>query len=172
MNKKIFGVFVSLLFIAILTLPMSMVFATTPTPVVGTKLTNLLLVVETTIKETKSGIIITQVTAPLIWEGAISGEGESVARYIYHKPEGMEPAKHSNSVITFEEATVTVGTITRTGGLVIESTSNPAYPFGLWIVVEATGDLAGLHGQGTSDFDSFDFPIMTFSYTGNLHFDP
>lgn len=172
MNRKVLVIAVALMAVAMLAVPISAVYATTPTPVVATNSTNLLLVVETTIKETKSGIIITQVTAPSIWEGAISGESESVARYIYHKPEGMEPAKHSNFVITFEEATVTVGTITRTGGLVIESTSNPAYPFGLWTVVEATGDLAGLHGQGTNDFDSFTFPIMTFSYTGNLHFDP
>lgn len=91
------------------------------------------------------------------WEGAI--EGLCVHEGFMKRGENG----WMHGTYTFESATVTVGSVTATGGLTILG-----WQHGLWRIIEGTGDLSNLHGQGSGE----NIGGVQWSYTGQLHFDP
>ncbi|MEJ2272453.1 MAG: hypothetical protein P8X91_08255, partial [Candidatus Bathyarchaeota archaeon] len=98
------------------------------------------------------------------WSGEITGIATAKATWIVHNaPLITNPDTGSNAhaIITFEDATV----LSETGGLTIklQVAGNDCH----WTIIEGTGDLANVHGQGTASTAT-----EPFTYTGNVHFDP
>lgn len=178
MNKKFLGITI---IVAILALPMSAVMATKPTEIVNSSFTTDIFAITQTPINGPLGtvpIYIFELTGEdcFTYTGAISGTASYSARWMFHGELG-DP----NTVIThngyyiFDDATVTVGDITATGGLVIKAAGNGQHQAGLWkvissdIVIEGTEEPISLHGQG--EFLVTAVP-GTYDVVGQLHFDP
>jgi hypothetical protein len=177
MNKKALGVFVSLLAVAMLVLPMSAVSATKPEDIVAAFTTDILKIVITPIKGPtgKSQITILEMvgTDDQTWTGAISGVASYSGRWVAHGALGTGFVTHTGYYI-FEDATVTVGDITATGGLVIKAAGNKPHEAGIWrvlssdLVDSATDEPINLHGQGEIILQT----MSEYDVVGKLHFDP
>jgi hypothetical protein len=162
MNKKILGVFSSLLVVAILALLMSSAYATPPTPVKFT------MVVDGTSGNTTTDpsgnsttSIVTKSNFKFTCTGGIVGSGSFDVREVVRKG-GLWKTSSGLYVID--------GTVEGKSGTLYIKTSvntrdpNPSY----WRIVSGTDDLANLHGQGT-------FALVIgegLVWTGQVHFDP
>jgi len=156
MNKKILGVFASLLVITILVLQMSAVNATKPTENITWHS------ITTGFPETMSSriagnnIIVTILDSPKLFVGDISGTGSSDFRMVLHE-DGVSTSGITTMDVTYDG---------KSGNLVMKHGS-----IGLWRIISATGELAGLHGQGTIGRDETT-PPGAYTFTGKVHFDP
>ena len=161
MNKKILGVFASLLVVAILALPMSSAYATPPTPVDFT----ITVVTPGDITTDDSGMsdtsIVTKSNFITDCTGDIVGSGSFDNREVVTKG-GADKTSTGLYVID--------GTVDGKSGTLYIKTSvntrdpNPAY----WRIVSGTDDFANLHGQGTFMY----VPGTGLVFTGQAHFDP
>jgi hypothetical protein len=165
MNKKILVFAVALMAVVMVTLPVSLVSATKPMPV-SFSITIIPSGPPSAIKMAgKSDNGITTPESNIILTGGISGTGTYSGRWVIHNsgdPENVFVTSKGRYEI---EATVD----DNSGTLIIEACARsggdkPA----LWRIVGSTGDLAGLHGQGT--FTAVDF--FNYNYVGQVHFDP
>jgi hypothetical protein len=160
MNKKILGVFASLLVVAILALPMSSAYATPPTPVTFT----ISVVTQGDTTPDPSGNSHVSIVNKSNWitacTGYIIGSGTMNVREVVTK--GGDKTSTGLQVID--------GTVDGKSGTLYIKTSvntrdpNPSY----WRIVSGTDDLANLHGQGTFVF----IPGTGMVFTGQVHFDP
>lgn len=164
MNKKMLVVFVSLLVVAMMTLPMSIVFATKPTQVGG------VFWVTPTIPSSPPYIpeelsirplgesgnsILTWTDLLVTFMGSIGGTGFYNA-HVLSKSDGTI---NSHGVVTLTGAWVG----TKTGDLTIKmETYN-------WRIISGTGDLENLHGSGTVIWTS---TTGLYKIDGQIHFDP
>ena len=104
--------------------------------------------------------------------GAIAGEEVDTGSVVIHR-NGLW---FYLGVVSFAEATVDG----RTGGLEMEVIGRRPDAFsewvGTWRITAATGDLVGLHGEGTWAGPGWNpaFPLEhgVVSYSGNIHFEP
>ena len=155
MNRNILGLAVAFMVVAMLALSAVGVYATTPITVIGTITVNADYDLPQR-QAGKSDNVFYTFMGTQDWAGAIVGT-------CVH--EGH--AKKSSTMMgtyTFESATVTVGSVSKTGGLVIGGWQSD----GLWRIISGTGELSNLHGQGTGE----NIGDSKWSYTGQLHFDP
>jgi hypothetical protein len=155
MRKKKFGVFVSLLVVAILAMPMSNVFAIPPTPVTAIHFYVTDYPAEQIDRELgESGNIYrTIVDLPVAFSGPILGVGDYDA-HVLVKPDGTINA---HGVVTLTFAMVDG----KTGTLIIKmETYN-------WRIISGTGNLENLHGKGTVTWVN---PIH-YILDGQIHFD-
>ena len=100
------------------------------------------------------------------WSGDIEGTGIAEARWIIHNAPLMgNPDAWINAyaIITFSDAEV----LGRSGSLTIKLVLIEPKGAGHWTIMEGTGDLANIHGQGIGSTDT-----EPFTYTGMVHFDP
>jgi hypothetical protein len=160
-DKKIFGVFVSLLVAAMLTLPMSIAFASKPDIVVnGVFLWTGAPTFD--VDEYRPNGRIMRGTVPLMYTGDFLGAAEGDFVWNVHTDKGVTGRNfHTINVLAV------FGDDTKTGSLVIllSNTNNK------WRIISGTGDLENIHGTGT--FMSIpSTPAMDFIYTGTVHFDP
>ena len=167
MSKRFFGIFVSLLVVAMLTLTMSEAFATkseTVTAQRAMKYPPMPTRVERDVG--KSGDVIANTVAEHKWTGDIVGICDTDAmRHYHYSPDGSVWI-NVRAVDTFSEATV----MGKTGGLTIRLNMvvdvTETYT-GTWVIIGGTGELANLHGQGTVSG-----PKTAVGYSGQVHFDP
>ena len=159
MNKKILGVFSSLLVVAILALLMSSAYATPPTPF---EFTMSVVAGDTTTDPSGNSdtSIVTKSNFMFTCTGGIVGSGYFDVREVVRKG-GLWKTSTGLYVVD--------GTVGGKSGTLYIKTSvntrdpNPSY----WRIVSATDDLANLHGQGT-------FALVIgqgLVWTGQVHFD-
>ena len=183
MNKKILGAFVAVLTVAMLTLPMSVVFAAKPMDVSGQWFfTGMMVPPYTDIKNAGANRLATQHNTGEYDVGPILGTFE---QHIYMKihfgdpevvknlpPNPMDwPPNNYNWHI---ERTFT-GTVDGKSGTLTMNLeakgSSPGYPgslTGTWVIIGGTDQLANLHGQGTWT----NLGMGRLAYEGKIHFDP
>jgi hypothetical protein len=178
-KRKVLVIVVALMAVAMLALPISAVSATKPTEIVDCSFaTNIAAITVTPIKGPLGTvpIYIFELTGDdcQIWTGDISGTASYSARWVFHgelyAPDTF--ITHTGYYI-FEDATVTVGDITATGGLVIKAAGNKAHIAGAWRVISSdledeSGEPVSLHGQG----EFLEAGIFTYDVVGQLHLDP
>lgn len=162
MNKKIFGVSISLLLVALLTMSMAPVSATKPVPVSG----QIMILGATNIVQNPAGNsanFITTLNLNGMFTGSITGLYTSESRWVTHNAGTADQWTHALGVDTISPATV----MGKTGTLTFMINGKTGEG-GTWVIIGGTGDLANLHGQGTYT------PVSTYvmSYEGQLHFDP
>ena len=174
MKKKILGVFVSLLVVVMLVLSMSTAYAKKPYEVSGTIVSG---AASPSIRYAGINTFMSFNTAS-VWTGDtaddISGTTIGTQTWILH---GNEKNPHMNIPdVKLFFTTATVGGLT--GQLTIRLrllfanpalNPNPNFPsHGTWRIIDATGDLEGLHGGGEWIY----IPRVVNRYEGTIHFDP
>jgi len=98
------------------------------------------------------------------WSGDIEGTGTTEAKWIIHNaplignPDAWVKA---HAIITFSDVMVMGKSGTLTIELVLSGTK------GHWTIMDGTGELANIHGEGTGSTAT-----EPFTYTGLIHFDP
>jgi len=106
----------------------------------------------------KSDNVIIDVSVIMVYEGGIAGKGIEEGRWIVHNY-GL-PSRWDNAIgVTTLIDAVVEG---KKGDLTIK------HGYGVWRIISGTGELANLHGEGTSEIISF--PL--FAYIGQVHFAP
>ena len=99
------------------------------------------------------------------WSGDIEGVGIAEARWTIHNAPLFSPDAWINAyaIITFTDVTV----LERSGSLTIKLVMQGAEDVGHWTIMEGTGELANIHGQGWGSIET-----DPFIYTGLVNFDP
>jgi len=101
----------------------------------------------------ESDNVITEAVHNLAWTGDFEGTCIMEVRLVFH-----EEGYNYQEIVTFT-GTVSgehTGTLTIVGGQ------------GNWRIIGGTGELSNLHGQGKMELTG----IATFTFTGQVHFDP
>jgi hypothetical protein len=162
MNKKILGVFVSLFVVAMLTLPMSTVYATKPMFVQGTMSPAGVPTIVTSTPGNSDNTVVDISDAPQTWTGSFVGSAVAQIHWNVHKSsdEGA-PGYHVSGKSSYTLDVVYDG---KEGTLTIKAAQAH------WRIISGTGELANLRGTGTFEFINLD--IMLLSYEGQVHFDP
>jgi len=169
MNKKILGVFVSLLAIAMLALPMSMVYAKNDTNDKFTAVSGTIYLLYDGTNEMKfpdGNFIWSQPDCTIMYTGGIIAGGTCDFTITFIKPvwDGMNVVDYQTSLIR-EVTTLTdpiIDGTPYTGELTIGGSSD------YWRILGGTGDLANVHGQGTKH----GIDPITVEYDGWIHFKP
>jgi hypothetical protein len=155
MKKKILGIFSVLIVLAMLTLPMSVVFAK-DNPKFMEVSGEIISLGGATIELTPAGnsdnvkMIITGHSFQ--WTGSFEGISIADGRWILHKDHRSPWNIH----------TLQAEIDGKSGTLIIKIAGHN------WRIISGTGDLANLHGQGTTW--RIEGPV--FGYEGQAHFDP
>ena len=165
MNKKILGVFVSLLVVAMLTLPMSAVFGTKPEPYTDT-LTGTFYVntdeyeVSRRFDAGESGNTIIKYKGLLqVWDGDIAGDGTYDGNWVLKNPGTPEMEVNTVGIQIIEGAVVDgIGT----GDLKIKSMDTTLE------IISGTGDLKGIKGTGFIVFIDW----VTYDYVLDVQINP
>ena len=156
MSKKKFGVFVSLLVVAVLAMPMSNVFATNPTSMTDIHFYVTDYPAEQIDRElgVSGNIFRTIVDLPVAFVGPIFGVGDYDA-HVLLKPDGTINA-HGVVTLTFARVDGKIGTL-----IIKMETYN-------WRIISGTGNLENLHGEGTVTWVN----SIHYILDGQIHFDP
>jgi hypothetical protein len=174
MNKKILGIFASLLIVAILAVPIVSVSAEKPMQITGkwraTGTSSL------GSKIAGSNRISWSLVEGVYFEGPMDGDFVHIITTIRHygNPEQVGSYEYNWKMERTFEGTVTLDTVEKEGTLLIHlnakgiSGGTPGTLKGTWVIISGTGDLVNLHGRGT--FTNFGMGV--FSYEGQIHFDP
>ena len=162
MNKKILSVFISLLAVAMLTVPMFMVYAKNDKFIEVTGEYSLLYNGVNEVKRPDGNRIWSQTDCTTMWTGGIEAEGLCDFTIIFFKPVLQHNQVGHSTVFTLTDPTI--DGVTYEG---CELTIGGCY--GGWRILGGTGDLANVHGQGTKWAGS---DILTMEYEGVIHFDP
>jgi hypothetical protein len=164
MNKKVLGVFVSLFVVAMLTLPMSTVYAKNTPKFIDVNGQIIILgggSQEFTPAGNSGNVILVISGNTVQWTGDIAGSGSADGHFLLHKGgSGTATNIHTvNAVVDGKSGTLTIITVQA------KNQTN-------WIILSGTGDLANLHGRGTWAPNLITpFPFDYF-YSGYVHFDP
>ncbi|TRO52723.1 hypothetical protein E2P63_03145 [Candidatus Bathyarchaeota archaeon] len=162
MKKKILGVFVSLFVVAMLALPMSIIYAKKPMPVQGTFFPAGAPTVVTSQPGNSDNLVVDISDGPQMWTGSFVGSAVSSVHWNIIKSSDEEaPGHHVSGKSTF---TLDVVYDDKEGTLTIKGDHSN------WRIISGTGDLANLRGHGT--FYQIDITIMLMGYEGEVHFDP
>ncbi len=166
LRRKIIGIFVVFLMLAMLATPLvGMACAKPSTTVSGTiAVTGALPLEEKT--SGKSDNTILKIELSEEWMGDIAGLSDAfVATWIIKNwvppMGGPETWLNIHEKITFPEATV----LDQSGSLTLEI--NIEKGNGHWVVLTGTGELEDLQGQGTLSLQT-----QPYSYSGQVHFSP
>jgi len=162
-KKRLISAFVvALAIVVLLSSSMSVVYATKPIPVSGS-----INVTGGTVysidRAGESDNSVTYLSLKGLFTGDIAGAYTSESRWVNHNVETpSELWRNVHAVDTISPATVEG----KTGTLYLMLDSGPSG--GSWVIIDGTGDLAGLHGQGTV------LPASGggVNYEGYIHFDP
>jgi ABC-type antimicrobial peptide transport system permease subunit len=168
MNKKILGIIIVLMAVAILTTPLlGITYAKKSTFVNGTQMiTNFIPLGE--IPKGKSDNVLMTSTLFVTWSGDIAGDTEYERRLMLHKwvPPSGGPETKVNIHERIYFPTVTV--LGKTGSLTLAVNLGGSKGVFRWTIIEGTGELANLHGNGRYWLDEAPF----YDYEGYVHFDP
>ena len=165
MNKKILGVFVSLLAVAILVTPLlGTAYAKKPEIVSG----NQMIIGYEPLGDVPRGKSINVLSVTMLtveWTGDIAGVAEYEGILMVHS---MEPvAINIHEKIFFPTVTVNG----ESGSLTMQVSANLARGQDVfrWTIIDGTGELANLHGNGIYWVD---LATGIYYYEGAVHFDP
>ena len=166
MNKKLFGVLISVFVVAMFSLPMLTVCAKKPDKFIevegtffGTGAPSMDVIVAG-----KSDNQIMYVSMPQMWTGDISGTGIVEPRWVMHNYDVPE-----NTWVNVLAVITLTGEVAGASGTVTIKFSSVSSRGGNWRIIDGTGELANVHGQGTL------YPTaeqMVFGYEGVIHFNP
>jgi uncharacterized membrane protein len=173
-NKKVLGIAVVLMAVAMLALPVSIVSAAKPEQISGGWMVTDFSPIPPTKNAGANRFTLADVEG-VYTSGPIVGtfEHELVTILHFGNPEQTLPSKFFNwkMVRTFE------GTVNgKAGTLIIHLTATgvmgaPAGTLkGKWVIISGTGELANLQGQGT--FTNVGGGSGAFAYEGQIHFNP
>jgi hypothetical protein len=114
------------------------------------------------------------------WTGGLVGHSyDEPCRVVIHGantfPATDWDSRWYTAIATFEEGECTVAG--RTGGLVMRLVGKSGEPgedwFGQWVIISGTGELAGIHGQGTwGGLGFIGAGPGEIWYSGQIHFKP
>ncbi len=160
-TRMISAIVVALAIVLLLSMSISVVYATTPIPISGTiTVTGGSGQVD---RKGESNISVTDLSLRGVFAGGIAGPYTSDSRWVNHNVE--TPAdlwRNVHAVDTISPATV----MGKTGTLYFMLNQGPG---GVnWVIIGGTGDLAGLHGRGTTTPASGG----VVNFEGEIHFDP
>ena len=169
MNKKICGIFVIFLAVVIVALPVSNTYAKKPYEVSGSIDSGI-----TGMTFREAGInTFNYFSTASTWTGDtaddITGTTVGTQTWIVHNNEKNPHVNIPDVELFFTTATVKglTGTLKIRMRLILTNPAlnpNPNFPIhGTWTIIDATGELEGLHGHGTWGGGW---------YAGTLHFDP
>jgi hypothetical protein len=99
------------------------------------------------------------------YTGSITGSYTGDGRWVGHNVGTPDLWRNTHNVATFSSATV-MGKTGTLSIMLIGKTDG-----GTWVIIGGTGDLAGLHGQGTYSSTGALFGKVA-DYEGEIHFDP
>jgi hypothetical protein len=159
MNRKVLVIAVALMAVAMLAVPISAVYATKPTHVEGTFVPT---PGSTYVTRQADDNFIVEIEGPHAWTGSFEGTSYSEGRWVWHKFFDSDPENDFLRVHVVYTLNVEYDDLT--GTLTILATG------GTWTIISGTGDLANLHGQGTTY--AIDPSIFLMGYEGQVHFDP
>jgi len=164
MNKKVLVIALAL---AMLALPMSAVLAKNNLKFIDVAGT--LTITPTAITVPKpageSGNVVLVVTGnTATWSGGIDGVADASGHFLAHNAGTPDAYTTARNIHTFTNAEVDG----KQGGLTIISVGS-SLAHGQWRIVSGTGELAGIHGQGT--WSTIALPFL-YEYEGTVHFDP
>ena len=108
------------------------------------------------------------------WQGSISGTGT------------LEMSSTNLNVGTLDERGIVHGELTLTTGISVLGDSKTGTltiklhnviergekSGGVWRIVSGTGDLEGLHGEGTLELTVYRPPVIVIAYAGQIHYEP
>jgi hypothetical protein len=166
-NKKIFGVFISLLAVAILVTPLlGIAYAKKPEFVSGNQVVTGGVPISEVLKG-KSHNVLSVAELTVSWTGQIEGVAVYEGTLMIHS---MDPvAINVHEKIHFDEVTV----LGKEGSLTLQVCANLGRGVDAgfrWTVIDGTDELANLHGRGTYWLAD---PINgIYDYEGYVHFDP
>lgn len=171
MKKKIFGICFSMLFVAMLALPIFLVYATKPSFLLEASNTFLPPPIEVIGRmEGESGNRHTYLVGNYLWTGDIEGNGIGVAWRLYTNWPTTNPVRSQMvSIIGTESepATVWVNGDSYEGILTIRCQfirDVNLIEKGTWVILDGTDELENLKGQGKILADA--------TLSGLVHFDP
>ena len=165
MNKKVLGIAVVLMTVAILATPLlGIAYAKKPTFVSGTQMITGFIPIDD-VPKGKSDNVLSTATLFVTWSGDIAGDTEYEGVLMVHS---MDPvAINIHERIYFEDVTV----LGKSGSLTLQVCANLGRGVDAgfrWTIIEGTGELANLHGNGRYWLDEAPF----YDYEGYVHFDP
>ena len=161
MNKKLLGFALASIFLAMLALPISAALAIESTPVSGVYM---YAAPPTYEKDKMAGNNeIARGTVLFMWTGDIQGLAYCDLVWNLH-PEGNT----GRTIHQIGSAAVNVGENTLEGSLTILVSLESQEQGGIWTIIGGTGELKGLHGDGTYTHIN----QYVSSYSGNVRLDP
>jgi hypothetical protein len=164
MNKKVLGIAVVLMAVAMLATPLvGMVYAKPPTLVSGDQtVTGYEPIAD--VPKGKSGNVLSTAMMEVTWTGDIAG----VATY-----EGILMVHNDPVPINIHEKIFfpTVTVLDKSGSLTLQVSANLGRGQDVfrWTIIDGTGELANLHGNGIYYLD---LATGIYHYEGQVHFDP
>jgi len=172
-TKAFSAIFVALAAALLLTMSMSVAYATKPIPVSG--IFSATKGVSGSIAYWQAGEsdnhIWTLSDYTTTWTGGISGIGTYDGRWVFHNYGPPAGDEWVNSRGSYTIAATVAG---KSGTLYIEAGSNSKTPDTprLWRIIGGTDELANLHGQGTFEPNLATPSPYDYLYSGYVHFDP
>jgi len=166
-NKKVLGIAVFLMTVAMLATPLvGMVSAKKPESVSGTQ-TIMGYVPVGDVPKGKSDNVLSVAMLTVAWSGDIDGVAEYEGILMIHS---LDPvAINIHEKIHFDEVTV----LGKSGSLTLQVCANLGRGVDAgfrWTVIDGTDELVNLHGSGT--YWLADPAIGLYDYEGSVHFDP
>lgn len=162
-RKVLSAILVTLTGALLLTMSMSVAYATPPTIISGQ-----IIITGATIYDTRqagnSDNVLVNLSLRTRFTGGISGSSTSESRWVRHDVGSPDPWTNAHGVNTISPATVMGKT-----GTLLWMLNGITPEGGTWVIISGTGDLANLHGQGTWS-PSANPNVM--NYEGQVHFDP
>jgi hypothetical protein len=165
MKKKILGIVVVLMAVAMLVTPfIGMVYAKKPTFVSGTQEVTVYTPIDD-VPRGKSGNVLSTTRFEVTWTGDIDGIATYTGILMVHNLPSFAINIHEK--IFFPTVTVNG----ESGSLTMQVSANLARGQDVfrWTIIDGTGELANLHGNGIYWVD---LATGIYYYEGAVHFDP
>jgi hypothetical protein len=167
-KKKVLMIAVALMAVAMLAPPLvGMVYAKKPTFVSGTQMITDYIPLGD-VPKGKSDNVLSTATLFVTWSGDIAGDTEYEGLLMLHK--WVPPLGGPDTTVNIHERIYfpTVTVLGKTGSLTLAVCLGGSKGVFRWTIIDGTGELANLHGNGRYWLDEAPF----YDYEGYVHFDP
>jgi hypothetical protein len=169
-NRKILGIAVVLMAVAMLATPLvGMVYAKKPTFVSGEQ-EIISYIPLGDVPKGKSDNVLSRATLTVTWSGDIAGDTEYEGVLMLHNwvppMGGPDTTVNIHERIYFESVTV----LGNTGSLTLAVCLGGSKGVFRWTIIDGTGELANVHGNGI--YYVTDMEQGLYDYKGYVHFDP
>ncbi len=150
-----------------------MVQATKPTEVSGSYIAIPPPISNVVTNDGKSDNTKQDLSITVKWQGDITGTGILNIHWINLNDGSPDEVGIGNGVLTLISG-ISISGVAKTGTLTIglhNVVSMGDKNGGVWRIIDGTGQLEGLHGEGTLELVSY-IPKIVVGYTGQAHFEP